>query len=124
MTPHPTNTRAALREVAEKYGKQEPLFGIEQEYTLFLGSRPLGFPENGGFPAPQGPYYCGVGADEIYGRPLVETHMQACLDAGLSLSGINAEVMPGPVGVPGRPRSRRSTSPTSCGSPAGSSTAR
>ncbi len=94
MTPHPTNTRAPLREVAEKYADQEPLFGIEQEYTLFLGSRPLGFPENG-FPAPQGPYYCGVGADEIYGRPMVEAHMAACLDAGLQLSGINAEVMPG-----------------------------
>jgi len=95
MTPHPTNTRAQLRDVAEKFAGQEPLFGIEQEYTLFLGSRPLGFPENGGFPAPQGPYYCGVGADEIYGRPMVEAHMKACLDAGLSLSGINAEVMPG-----------------------------
>jgi len=94
MTPHPTNTRAALREVAEKHAEQAPLFGIEQEYTLFLGSRPLGFPENG-FPAPQGPYYCGVGADEIYGRPMVEAHMAACLTAGLGLSGINADVMPG-----------------------------
>ena len=94
MTPHPTNTRAALREVAAKWSAQEPLFGIEQEYTLFLGSRPLGFPENG-FPAPQGPYYCGVGADEIYGRPMVEAHMSACIQAGLALSGINAEVMPG-----------------------------
>jgi glutamine synthetase len=95
MTPHPTNTRAALREVAEKYKANEPWFGIEQEYTLFKGSRPLGFPDAGGYPGPQGPYYCGVGQDDIYGRPLVEEHMQACLDAGLLLSGINAEVMPG-----------------------------
>jgi glutamine synthetase len=95
MTPHPTNTRAALREVAEKFKANEPWFGIEQEYTLFKGSRPLGFPEAGGYPGPQGPYYCGVGQDDIYGRPLVEDHMQACLDAGLLLSGINAEVMPG-----------------------------
>src|SRR5687768_14987461 len=95
MTPHPTNTRAPLREVAEKYAANEPWFGIEQEYTLFKGSRPLGFPDAGGYPGPQGPYYCGVGQDEIYGRPLVEDHMQACLDAGLLLSGINAEVMPG-----------------------------
>ncbi|MEA3020967.1 MAG: glutamine synthetase [Actinomycetota bacterium] len=95
MTPHPTNTRALLREVAEKYTASEPWFGIEQEYTLFKGSRPLGFPDAGGYPGPQGPYYCGVGADDVYGRPLVEKHMQACLDAGLELSGINAEVMPG-----------------------------
>lgn len=94
MTPHPTNTRARCAEVAEKYGNQEPWFGIEQEYTLFQGSRPLGFPENG-FPAPQGPYYCGVGADQVHGRPLVEAHLDACLKAGLTISGINAEVMPG-----------------------------
>jgi glutamine synthetase len=95
MTPHPTNTRALLAPVAEEYAAQESLFGIEQEYTLFKGSRPLGFPESGGYPGAQGPYYCGAGQDDIYGRPLVEAHMQACLDAGLSLSGINAEVMPG-----------------------------
>jgi glutamine synthetase len=94
MTPHPSNTRAMLREVVERYKHQEPWFGIEQEYTFFQGSRPLGFPE-WGFPAPQGGYYCGVGADEIYGRPAVERHLQNCIDAGLRISGINAEVMPG-----------------------------
>ncbi|MEU8383945.1 glutamine synthetase [Streptosporangium sp. NPDC048865] len=93
-TPHESNTRALLRPVAEKFAAQEPLFGIEQEYTFFQGSRPLGFPE-GGFPAPQGGYYCGVGADEIYGREIVEAHLDNCLKAGLSISGINAEVMPG-----------------------------
>jgi glutamine synthetase len=93
-TPHPSNTRAALREVAERYAAQESLFGIEQEYTFFQGSRPLGFPENG-FPAPQGGYYCGVGADEIFGRPVVEKHLDNCLAAGLGICGINAEVMPG-----------------------------
>ena len=95
LTPHGTNTRAALAAVFEKYKDQEPWFGIEQEYTLFKGSRPLGFPESGGYPGPQGPYYCGAGADDIYGRPMVEAHMDACLTAGLLLSGINAEVMPG-----------------------------
>ena len=95
MSPHPTNSRAKLREVYAKYEDQEPWFGIEQEYTLFKGARPLGFPESGGYPGPQGPYYCGAGADDIYGRPLVEAHMSACLEAGLLLSGINAEVMPG-----------------------------
>ena len=95
MTPHPTNTRAALHAVVDKYADQEPIFGIEQEYTMFKGSRPLGFPDNTGYPGPQGPYYCGVGSDDIYGRPLVEAHLDACLRAGLALSGINAEVMPG-----------------------------
>ncbi|MYS21878.1 L-glutamine synthetase [Streptomyces sp. DvalAA-14] len=93
-SPHESNTRAPLREVAEKFADQESLFGIEQEYTFFKGSRPLGFPE-GGFPAPQGGYYCGVGADEIFGREIVEKHLDNCLTAGLGISGINAEVMPG-----------------------------
>ena len=92
-TPHPTNTRALLREVAAKTAKEEPWFGIEQEYTLFRGMQPLGWPENG-FPPPQGPYYCGVGADEVYGRELIEAHTEACVAAGLKISGTNAEVMP------------------------------
>ena len=95
MNPHPSNTRASLAAVAERFTDQEPWFGIEQEYTLFKGSRPMGFPESGGYPGPQGPYYCGVGSDDIYGRPLVEAHMDACMRAGLLFSGINAEVMPG-----------------------------
>jgi glutamine synthetase len=93
-TPHPTNTRAKLRKIVGKAEDQEPWFGIEQEYTLFKGLTPAGFPD-GGFPAPQGPYYCGVGADEVHGRPLVEDHITKCVEAGIRLSGINAEVMPG-----------------------------
>ena len=95
MSPHVTNTRAACAEVATKFKDQEPLFGIEQEYTFFKDGRPYGFPSPTGFPAPQGGYYCGVGADEVFGRDIVEAHMDACLTAGLHLSGINAEVMPG-----------------------------
>ena len=92
--PHATNTRASLRKTVETYGEHEPWFGIEQEYTMFQGVRPLGWPENG-YPAPQGPFYCGVGADEVYGRHIVERHMDACLEANLEISGVNAEVMPG-----------------------------
>jgi glutamine synthetase len=94
MSPHPSNTRATCVATAEKYKDQEPWFGIEQEYTFFKDGRPYGFP-NGGFPAPQGGYYCGVGADEVFGRDVVEAHMDACIEAGIGLSGINAEVMPG-----------------------------
>ncbi|TQF03025.1 glutamine synthetase [Kitasatospora acidiphila] len=93
-TPHPSNNRALLRPIAEQFAAQESIFGIEQEYTFFKGSRPLGFPE-GGFPAPQGGYYCGVGAEEVFGREIVELHLDRCLAAGLAICGINAEVMPG-----------------------------
>ncbi len=91
---HESNNRAALRELAEKYKAEECWFGIEQEYTFFDGIKPLGWPDNG-FPAPQGGYYCGVGSDEVFGRDIVEDHMEACLQAGIKVSGINAEVMPG-----------------------------
>lgn len=93
-TPHESNTRYGLRKMFEKHRDQKPLFGIEQEYTFMIGSRPLGFPD-GGFPPPQGRYYCGVGADEVFGRDIVEEHMQICLEMGLLFEGINAEVMPG-----------------------------
>ena len=94
MKPHPSNHRAELAAVAEQFADQEPLFGIEQEYTFMRDGRPLGFPM-GGFPAPQGGYYCGVGSDEIFGRAIVEAHTEACMEAGLSISGTNAEVMMG-----------------------------
>src|SRR4051794_8427069 len=95
MTPHETNTRAKCAAAASKFAEHEPLFGIEQEYTMLaLDGRPYGFPKNG-YPAPQGPYYCGVGAGRIMGRDIVERHTLACLDAGLGISGTNAEVMPG-----------------------------
>jgi glutamine synthetase len=94
-TPHYTNQRAHLREImAEGVTKEEPWFGFEQEYTLIKGNNPLGFPETG-FPAPQGPYYCSVGSDVAFGRAVVEAHTKACLDAGLMIYGINAEVLPG-----------------------------
>lgn len=95
MTPHPTNKRADLRKLMESgAGKHEPWIGFEQEYTLFKGTQPLGWPERG-YPAPQGPFYCGVGADEVFGRPLIDKHTQACIDANLMIYGTNAEVMPG-----------------------------
>lgn len=92
-TVHESNKRAKLVNLAQKFSQEEALFGIEQEYTFFDGIKPLNWPDNG-FPAPQGGYYCGVGADEVFGRPVVEEHLQACLSAGLKIGGINAEVMP------------------------------
>lgn len=104
MKPHSSNTRAKCSRIEKKFSEFDIWFGIEQEYTLFDGVQPLGWPSNG-FPAPQGGYYCGVGSDEVFGRELIEEHLEACIEAGLEISGINAEVMPaqwefqvGPVG--------------------------
>ena len=101
MTPHASNTRAACAASAENFAEFEPMFGLEQEYTFYEQSydslkygQPLGFPPSG-YPAPQGGYYCGVGSDEVYGRSISEDHATACMEAGLNISGTNAEVMPG-----------------------------
>lgn len=90
-TPHPSNGRALINDDDNDFW-----FGFEQEYFLWSQERnkPLGFPE-GGFPSPQGPYYCSVGAGKAYGRAMVEEHLDACLEAGLNVEGINAEVATG-----------------------------
>lgn len=92
---HESNSRAQLRDVMDAgAAKQQPWCGFEQEYTLFQKRTPLGWPEYG-YPGPQGPYYCGVGADEVFGREVAEAHAELCLEAGLMYYGLNAEVMPG-----------------------------
>jgi glutamine synthetase len=93
---HSTNKRAEVRRVldagADKY---DAWFGFEQEYTLFkIEGRPAGFPING-YPGPQGPYYCSVGSLNIAGRALYEDFLEAAVEAGLIISGVNWEVMPG-----------------------------
>lgn len=85
---HPSNYRG-------KFDDDEDLWlGFEQEYTIMDGAKPLGFPKDG-YPGPQGPYYCSVGADNCVGRDIVEDHLNTCLAAGLQITGINAEVMKG-----------------------------
>ena len=90
-TPHESNGRATIADDDNDFW-----FGFEQEYFLWdpETNKPLGFPE-GGFPGPQGPYYCSVGAKNAFGRDIVEEHLDACLEAGLNVEGINAEVAAG-----------------------------
>lgn len=109
-TPHSTNHRRKLAQkldelkLSEGLEKSEsPWFGWEQEYTLTHKPHmpfgegiglPLGF-EVGKTPRAQGDYYCGIGADTVVGRQIVEEHMDKCIEIGLDISGINAEVLLG-----------------------------
>ena len=89
--PHESNGRAHIEDDDNDFW-----FGFEQEYFLWNPdtNKPLGFPE-GGYPGPQGPYYCSVGANNAFGRKIVEEHLDVCLEAGLNVEGINAEVAAG-----------------------------
>ena len=42
---------------------------------------------------------CGVGANKVYGRDIVEAHYRTCLYSGVNISGTNAEVMPAQVTI-------------------------
>ncbi|UXX80725.1 glutamine synthetase beta-grasp domain-containing protein [Reichenbachiella carrageenanivorans] len=90
-TAHESNGRATIDDDDNDFW-----FGFEQEYFLIDNGtgKPLGFPENG-YPAPQGPYYCSVGAKNAYGREIIEEHLDLCLEAGINVEGINAEVAAG-----------------------------
>ncbi|XBH86285.1 hypothetical protein VPH35_073981 [Triticum aestivum] len=96
--PIPTNKRHNAAKIfnTPKVAAEETWYGIEQEYTLLQKdvNWPLGWPI-GGYPGPQGPYYCAAGADKAFGRDIVDAHYKACLYAGINISGINGEVMPG-----------------------------
>ena len=89
-TPHPSNKRATILDDAGR------LVRLRAGIFLLQGRRPLGFPD-GGFPAPQGPYYTGVGYKNVgdVAREIVEKHLDLCLDAGINHEGINAEVAKG-----------------------------
>ncbi len=90
VTPHPSNARATIPDDPDAW------FGFEQEYFLYQDGRPIGFPKDG-YPAPQGPYYTGVGYKNVgdVARQIVEEHLDICLDAGINHDGINAEVAKG-----------------------------
>jgi glutamine synthetase len=89
-TPHASNGRATILDDPGAW------FGFEQEYFFYKNGRPLGFPE-AGYPAPQGPYYTGVGYKNVgdVAREIVEKHLDICLAAGINHEGINSEVAKG-----------------------------
>lgn len=123
-TPHGTNNRALCEEICNKTKDFEPWFAFEQEYILYQLGKDLTTPElpygwmgpnlpnyrfpeqahphvassvicnDGYYPLPSGPFYCGVASDRVFIRKIVEQNYEHCLYAGVSICGINLEVTP------------------------------
>lgn len=88
---HSSNGRATIDDDDNDFW-----FGFEQEYFLYdvNNNQPAGFPDIG-FPKGQGQYYCSVGAANTFARDMIEEHLDVCIDAGINIEGINAEVASG-----------------------------
>ncbi len=88
-TAHPSNGRATIDDDDNDFW-----FGFEQEYFIWdpETNLPIGFPRD---QTPQGQFYCSVGGKNAFGRDIVEEHLDQCLDAGINVEGINAEVAAG-----------------------------
>nr|AEX62548.1 putative glutamine synthetase [Moumouvirus Monve] len=91
--PLPTNHRHDADIIFNKYKNEKPWYGLEQEYFIYdcIRNLPVGFDPSG----KQGQYYCSVGGNNCFGRILVDEHLEACLYAGIKISGTNVEVAPG-----------------------------
>ena len=86
--PLKTNTRFLAKEIFDKNILEYPWFGLEQEYYIGTNLKNDKDKEKEGY------HYCGF-TNISTERKIVEEHLEACINAGLSISGINAEVVEG-----------------------------
>jgi glutamine synthetase len=98
--PHSSNSRAELFRILTQLGEnkindEEPWFGIEQEYVIYdaATSAPYKWQQTT-YSSKQGPFYCGVGGNVVFGREIAMEHMNKCIAAGIAICGINSEVAP------------------------------
>lgn len=89
--PLATNNRCKANEIFNKCKEHEPWFGLEQEYFILTNNIWRELKQT--TPA-QGQYYCSVGGRNAFFRNIVDRHMLACIEAGINISGTNAEVAP------------------------------
>ena len=83
-SPHITNNRYNANKIFKEKEEEESWFGLEQEYFMIKD----GWEYN----VPQGKFYCGIGNKSNIERIIAEEHLMACLNIGLTISGLNAEV--------------------------------
>jgi glutamine synthetase len=91
ITPHKDNIRILAETIFKKNTSRSsnfanPLFGIEQEYFLIDPKSKNVLKNN--------KHYCGINNNSVF-REIIEKHLQACLYANISITGINSEVATG-----------------------------
>ena len=84
-TPHSTNHRHMADIMFSSASEMSPWFGMEQEYFI---SKTSEITES----ETSGHYYCSVGTKNAPMRNVADEHLKMCLNAGIKISGINAEV--------------------------------
>lgn len=85
--PLKNNNRHNAMNIFNSNPEEEPWYGLEQEYFICTEDPNFGIIETEN----TFEHYCGRGRNSIE-RKLAEKHMELCLEAGLNISGINAEV--------------------------------
>jgi len=90
--PTETNHRHKASSIFDNLYEEEPWFGLEQEYffTPYQDDNSKPFLNE----TPEGYHYCGT-TKNLNQRIIVEKHLQMCIEAGIKISGINAEVSNG-----------------------------
>ena len=95
-TPLENNHRNNAVEIFNTNQYEKPWYGMEQEFFLMDNKTklPLGVDSLEEM-TPQGQYYCSVGSKNAFGRDIIDEHLNKCINAGITISGTNAEVAPG-----------------------------
>ena len=92
-TPHSTNTRYNAMQIFNKKTEEISWFGLEQEYFMVRSEPHMANMNNWLVDTEsQDKYYCGIGNKSALERAIAQEHLMTCLDIGLNISGINAEV--------------------------------
>jgi glutamine synthetase len=86
-SPHITNNRSNAVKIFKEKVEEESWFGLEQEYFMMLNDYKYCSP------ARQGDSYCGIGRKYSIERIIAEEHLAACIHIGLTISGLNSEVV-------------------------------
>lgn len=78
-------------ELFNKKLDEKPWFGLEQEYFFYKDNKPLGLNSE----QSSNKFYCShINQDQLSVK-IAHNHLMACVKAGIKISGLNAEVVPG-----------------------------